>query len=251
MEKTNLKAPENHEDLLKKQKDLLKKQKGIYVILPAYNEEKTIKDVMEELVDLGVNLLVVDDGSTDHTYPVSRGFLEKYPSQVSLYKHPINRGLGGALRTGIEAALQKKASIIVTFDADGQHHSLDIIPLCIPIIKGDADVVIGKRNFKEMPFRKKFGNVVMNIITLIFYGKNVEDSQSGLRAFNRKAASLMELHSRDYGVSSEIVGEVSRHHLQLMEVPITTIYTDYSLSKGTNTKVGLKILAKLIRDVFK
>lgn len=91
----------------------------------------------------------------------------------------------------------------------------------------------------------------MNIITIIFYGKNVEDSQSGLRAFNKKAAESFELHSRDYGVSSEIIGEVRRKHLQMVEVPITTIYTDYSLSKGTNTKVGLKILAKLIKDILK
>ncbi len=226
-------------------------QKGIYVVLPAYNEEKTIKDVMDELIDIGFNLIVVDDGSTDDTYRVSLNFLKKYPSQVSLYRHLINRGLGATLRTGIEAALTHDSNIVVTFDADGQHHSHDILPLCQPLIQDEADVVIGKRNFNEMPFHKKFGNVVMNLITLIFYGKDVDDSQSGLRAFNRKAAGLMELHSRDYGVSSEIIGEVGRKHLRMVEVPITTIYTDYSLSKGTNTRVGLKILARLIRNVFK
>lgn len=231
--------------------DLFQQQKDIYAILPAYNEDKTLDGVMRELIDLGVNLIVVDDGSTDNTYRIARGFVKRYPSQVSLYRHPINRGLGGALRTGIKAALSHHADIIVTFDADGQHHSQDIIPLCRPLVNGEADVVIGKRNFQEMPFRKKFGNVVMNIITLIFYGRDVEDSQSGLRGFSNKAAGLMELHSRDYGISSEIIGEVQRKKLRLVEVPITTIYTDYSLSKGTNTKVGLKILAKLIRNIFK
>jgi len=226
-------------------------KKGIYVVLPAYNEEKTIKDVISELIHLGVNLIVVDDGSIDSTYHATMDLLMNHPSQISLYRHPINRGLGATLRTGIEAAHSHGAFIIVTFDADGQHHSQDILPICQPIIHGEADVVIGKRNFSEMPFRKKFGNMVMNIITLIFYGKDVEDSQSGLRAFNQKAAGLMELHSRDYGVSSEIIGEVRRKNLRLVEVPITTIYTDYSLSKGTNTKVGLKILARLIRNIFK
>jgi glycosyltransferase involved in cell wall biosynthesis len=232
-------------------KNSSEKQKGIYIVLPAYNEEKTINDVMSELIDLGFNLIVVDDGSIDNTYSVSRNFLKKHPSQVSLYRHPINRGLGATLRTGIEAALFHESDIIVTFDADGQHHSQDILPICQPIIQGEADVVIGKRNFKEMPFRKNFGNVVMNIITFIFYGKDVEDSQSGLRALNRKAAELIELHSRDYGVSSEIIGEVRRKDLHMVEVPITTIYTDYSLSKGTNTRVGLKILGRLIRNIFK
>ena len=232
--------------------NLFRKHKnGIYIVMPAYNEEKTIGGVMRELISLGLHLVVVDDGSSDDTYSVVLGFLKLYPSQVSLYHHPLNRGLGAAISTGIEAALTHNSHIIVTFDADGQHHTQDLIPLCLPIIRGEADVVIGKRNFKEMPFRKKFGNIVMNIITFIFYGKDVEDSQSGLRAFNNKAAELMELHSRDYGVSSEIIGEVRRKQLQMVEVPITTIYTDYSLSKGTNTKVGLKILAKLIRDVLK
>ena len=226
-------------------------KEGIYVVLPAYNEEKTIKDVICELIHLGVKLLVVDDGSSDSTYHVTMDLLKKHPSHISLYRHPINRGLGATLRTGIEAAYSHGADIIVTFDADGQHHSQDILPICQPIIQEKADVVIGKRNFSEMPFRKKFGNEVMNMITLIFYGKDVEDSQSGLRAFNQKAAGLMELHSRDYGVSSEIIGEIRRKNLRLVEVPIITIYTDYSLSKGTNTKVGLKILGRLIRNIFK
>lgn len=219
--------------------------------MPAYNEAKIIKTVMGELISLGLNLIVVDDGSTDDTYSIALDFLNKHPNLVSLYRHPLNRGLGAAIFTGIEAALIHKSEIIVTFDADGQHHAQDVIPLCQPIFQDQADVVIGKRNFSEMPFRKKFGNVVMNIITLIFYGKDVEDSQSGLRAFNRKAAGLLELHSRDYGVSSEIIGELQKRHLRLVEVPITTIYTDYSLSKGTNTRVGLKILAKLIRNILK
>ncbi len=224
---------------------------GIYIVMPAYNEEKTIKDVMRELISLDLNIIVVDDGSSDDTSSVVIDFIKQYPNKVNLYRHPLNRGLGAAISTGIEAALTYNSEIIVTFDADGQHHSQDLIPLCQPIIQNQADVVIGIRNFDEMPFRKKFGNVVMNIITLIFYGKDVEDSQSGLRAFNHKAAELLELHSRDYGVSSEIIGEIRRKNLQMAEVPMSTIYTDYSLSKGTNTKVGLKILAKLIRDILK
>jgi glycosyltransferase involved in cell wall biosynthesis len=226
-------------------------QKDIYIVMPAYNEAKTIESVMRELISLGLNLVVIDDGSTDDTYSIAEYILKQHPQQVNLYRHPLNRGLGAAIFTGIEAALTHNSQIIVTFDADGQHHVQDLIPLCQPLFRNQADVVIGKRNFSEMPFRKKFGNVVMNIITLIFYGKNVEDSQSGLRAFNRKSAVLLELHSRDYGVSSEIIGELRRKDLRLVEVPITTIYTDYSMSKGTDTKVGLKILAKLIRNILK
>ena len=106
-------------------------------------------------------------------------------------------------------------------------------------------------NFKEMPASKKFGNTVMNMITRIFYGIHVNDSQSGLRAFNRKAARVLDISSRGYGVSSEIIGEIKKYNLKVEEVEIRTIYTDYSMSKGTNLIVGLKILGKLIINILK
>jgi len=228
-----------------------KHSKDILVVLPAFNEVKTIEKVMNDLLTLDLQLLVVDDGSVDDTYKIVEKLSKRNPEQISVYKHILNRGLGASLRTGIKAALLKKPRVIVTFDADGQHHSQDIYSVSRPIIEGQADVVIGKRDFKEMPFLKSFGNRIMNTITFFFYGHLVEDSQSGFRAFNLKAAALIKLHASGYGVSSEIVGEVFRQDLILEEVPITTIYTDYSLSKGTNSRIGLKILAKLIRDVFK
>jgi len=132
-----------------------------------------------------------------------------------------------------------------------RHNPDDIIPVCKPIMEKRADIVIGTRNFNEMPASKKFGNTVMNIITRIFYGIHVNDSQSGLRAFNRKAAKVLDINSRGYGVSSEIIGEIKKYNLKVEEVEIETIYTDYSMSKGTNLIVGLKILAKLIIGILK
>lgn len=227
-----------------------KHNKDIVMVLPAYNESKTVGKVIEKLLALNLQVVVVDDGSEDDTYKIVKNLLN-HSEQVSLYRHPFNRGVGATLKTGIEAALRKDPKVIVTFDADGQHHSKDIYFVCRPIIEGEADVVIGKRDFNAMPIRKSFGNRIMNIITFVFYGHLVKDSQSGFRAFNRKAALLMELNSTGYGVCSEMVGEVFKHGLILEEIPITTIYSDYSLSKGTDTKIGFKILAKLIRDVFK
>ena len=221
---------------------------NIYVVMPAYNESKTIKNVIEDLKQRNLNMIIIDDGSHDKTYQIAESSVY---NQGSIYRHVINRGLGAALETGIKAALAKNADIIVTFDADGQHNPDDIIPVCKPIIENRADVVIGTRNFNEMPASKKFGNSVMNIITRIFYGIHVNDSQSGLRAFNRKAAQVVDINSRGYGVSSEIIGEIKKYDLKIEEVEIETIYTDYSMSKGTNLIVGLKILAKLIINILK
>jgi UDP-N-acetylglucosamine---dolichyl-phosphate N-acetylglucosaminyltransferase len=222
----------------------------IFVILPAYNEEKTIANVMDDLMEMGFEVLVVDDGSKDNTYNIANNIIQENKHGF-ICKHLLNRGLGAALRTGIEASLMEDPDVIVTFDADGQHDPQDILNVSKPIINGDADVVVGKRNFREMPWSKKFGNQIMNVITLIFYGIKVNDSQSGLRAFNRKAAESIMINARDYGVSSEIVGEVKRHNLRLKEVMIKTIYTEYSMTKGTNLVEGLKILSKLIMNIFK
>lgn len=221
---------------------------NIYVVMPAYNESKTIKNVIEDLKQRNLNMVIIDDGSHDKTYKIAQSSIYNHGS---IYRHVINRGLGAALETGIKAALAKDADIIVTFDADGQHDPDDIIPVCRPIMEKQADVVIGTRNFNDMPASKKFGNTVMNMITRIFYGIHVNDSQSGLRAFNRKAANVLDINSRGYGVSSEIIGEIKKYNLKVEEVEINTIYTDYSMSKGTNLMVGLKILAKLIIDILK
>ena len=240
----------NHQ-ILQKSGDYPKSKKcNIYVVMPAYNEGKTIKKMIEELKKRNLNMVIVDDGSHDETYKIAECEVKNL-RYGSIYRHVINRGLGAALETGIKAALAKGADIIVTFDADGQHDPDDIIPVCKPIMEGKADIVIGTRDFEEMPASKKFGNNVMNIITRIFYGIHVNDSQSGLRAFDRKAAKVLDIYSRGYGVSSEIIGEVKKYDLKLEEVPIKTIYTDYSMSKGTNLTVGLKILAKLIINILK
>ncbi len=151
----------------------------------------------------------------------------------------------------MEACLKHEADIMVTFDADGQHNPDDILPVCQPIIDGRADVVIGVRDFNDMPGVKKISNQLMNLITWLFYGTRVKDSQSGLRAFDKKAAITLDVQSREYGISSEIIREIKRKELKMEEVPIETIYTEYALGKGTNLKVGIKILLRMIRDVLK
>ena len=223
----------------------------IWVIIPAYNEENIIEDVLKELFSRGLKLVIIDDGSTDHTYEITRAILNDNPKKGYLYHHPINRGLGATLKTGIEAGLKENADIMVTFDADGQHNPDDILPVCQPIIDRKADVVIGVRDFNKMPTVKKISNQLMNLITRIFYGAKVKDSQSGLRAFDRKAAIALDIQSREYGISSEIIREIKHKELKMEEVPIETIYTEYALKKGTNLKIGIKILLRMIRDVLK
>ncbi len=212
------------------------------IVIPAYNEEKVIGGVLKQLREHYHDIIVVDDASTDRTAHIARA------AGVRVVSHILNRGLGGSLGTGIQKALNDGADIIVTFDADGQHHVDDIGPLVAPIQMGRADAVIGSRMLqkKGMPFIRRVYNNIGNIITFVLFGIHVSDSQSGLRAFNRHAAGLMKLRSNRMEVSSEIVREIKVHKLRYEEVPIRAIYTDYSLSKGQGLFVGIKTLIKLI-----
>jgi glycosyltransferase involved in cell wall biosynthesis len=214
----------------------------LFVVIPAYNEEGTISQVIKEVRKYTENVIVIDDGSKDRTAQLAK------KQKAIVYCHLINRGLGGALATGIEVALKKKADIILTFDADGQHQAEDIPRLVKPIIESEADIVIGSRFLEKnkIPFNRKIANFIGNIITFILFGLWVSDSQSGLRCFNKKAAKTLKIETSSMEVSSEIIKEIKRHHLRLKEIPVKAIYTDYSLSKGQNFILGMKTMIKLI-----
>ena len=223
----------------------------IFVVVPAYNEENTVYQVIEGIAEEGYNVVLVNDGSKDDTLNLAIESKKKYPNQIFIVSHVINRGLGAALKTGMETAIRKGAKYILTFDADGQHAIEDIAKVVKPLQEGKADACIGARPLKDMPISKSFANFVMNFLTLIFYGRNVRDSQSGLRAFTADAASKINIVSSGYAVSSEFIKEISDKKFRLEEVTITTIYTPETQHKGTDAIVGIKILFKMILDLFR
>ncbi len=219
-----------------------KKRLKTYIVMPAYNEEKSIGKVLKDLKRAGYkNIVVVDDGSKDKTSEIAKR------ENAIVLRHLINRGLGGALGTGIAAALKKDADIIVTFDADGQHAVSDIKKLTEPIKKKQAEIVIGSRlmNSKGMPLIRRIGNWELNFVTYLLFGIFVTDSQSGLRAFSRNAAEKIDIQTNTMEVSSEIIKEIKEKKLKLKEVPIKAIYTEYSLKKGQKFLNGFRIIQKL------
>ncbi|HDZ35379.1 MAG TPA: glycosyltransferase [Thermococcus sp.] len=218
-----------------------------YVIVPAYNEERMIGNVLEGLLRYfrRDEIVVVNDGSRDRTGEVARS------KGVHVLTHLVNRGLGGALGTGITYALRKNARLIITFDADGQHLVSDALRVMKPVAEGKADFAVGSRlkgDTSEMPFVKRFGNFVLDAITAVFAGKYVSDSQSGLRCFSGECASKIRITCDRYAVSSEIIIEAAKNGCRIVEVPIKAIYTEYSMKKGTNVFEGVKIALNLLFD---
>jgi glycosyltransferase involved in cell wall biosynthesis len=215
----------------------------VAVVVPAYNEERTILDVIAGLRGAGFQrILVVDDGSTDDTALLAR------LAGVEVITHVLNRGLGAALGTGIRAALLDGAEVIATCDGDGQHAPADVRRALEPVLHGEADVVLGSRLLGggHMPWQRVLANRIANVCTRALFGIWTTDSQCGLRVFSRKAAERLDLECDGMEVSSEIAGEIARNRLRCAEVPITSIYTTYSLSKGQSLRVGLRTLAKLL-----
>lgn len=236
------------------------------ILIPAYNEEKTLADVIRTLPKklpkiTYKEVVVIDDGSSDRTIKI----IKKH--KLTIISHHLNRGLGAALGTGFEYVKNNNFDCLITFDADGQHNPADIIPVLKPIINKKADIVIGSRLKKPagharhasktlragMPWYRVLGIWGLNIITLIFFWVWTSDSQSGLRAFSKKAITKIQIKSNRMEVSSEFFDEAQRHNLKIIEVPIRSIYTKYSLNKGTGKgqfKHGFKIISKMIYRRF-
>jgi glycosyltransferase involved in cell wall biosynthesis len=192
-------------------------KKGLLVIIPAYNEEHVIASTIAGVLQATANksqVLVIDDGSTDRTSNIAR------QAGAKVLRHPINRGLGGALGTGLFWAKVHDFNWVITFDK--------------------ADVVIGTRTkigWKDIPIDRKLIIMLSNFFTWWIFGIMTSDSTSGLRSFNRRAIELIRIRTDQMEVSNEFFSEVKRHRLRLSEVPIKVIYTDYSRSKGQNSSL--------------
>lgn len=210
-----------------------------WIVMPAYNEERTIGGVIDDLRKEGWrDIIVVDDGSRDMTAEIAR----RKGAEVLI--HPRNMGLGAALRTGLREALKRGGDCAVTFDSDGQHDP-KAVKIMVDSIDG-ADLVIGSRKFLNIPLHKRVGNFGLNLITNIVGGPLV-DSQSGMRAFNRRALEAIEIRSNRYEVSSEIAIDARRKGLRIKEIPVKCYFTAYSKARGTTIMSGLRIFVGLVK----
>lgn len=220
---------------------------NLLIGIPAYNEEPILAKVLNSLprkisAISKISVLVVDDGSSDKTALIA----EKNGALVA--RHLLNRGLGGALKTIFEFALDNQYDFLVTMDADGQHQSSDLKKLIKPVIENKTDVSIGSRWLKKgnAPLLRIIINKFANILTFIMFGIFSSDSQSGLRVFNKKSLSKIKIQTDGMEVSSEILREISKNKLKLIEIPISAIYTDYSQKKGQKLENAPNVILQLI-----
>lgn len=211
----------------------------VWIVMPAYNEELSIGGVLDALHDEGWrNIIVVNDGSRDRTAEIAKG------KGAVVISHPRNMGLGAALRTGLKAALEHGADCAVTFDADGQHDPKSVRRM-VESLDG-ADFVIGVRHFVGIPANKRLGNFILNFVTLMMGGV-LTDSQSGIRALNRRALEAVQIRSNRYEVSSELVVRAKQAGLRIKETPVECFFTPYSRARGTTIASGVKIFISMLK----
>jgi glycosyltransferase involved in cell wall biosynthesis len=225
---------------------------SIAIILPAFNESAVIGSLLDLLPrELTLNnchylvhIIVVNDGSSDDTASVVSKRKDVY-----LINHLLNSGAGAATRTGINFAKELGVSYAVSMDSDGQHAVEDVIKVLKEIADNNADFIIGSRLVEStgMPWYRVVGNKGLSLITYMIFGVFVKDSQSGLRGYNQTALQKIEFHSNQYAFCSEMIWSAHRQKLRIKEVPITAIYTDYSLGKGQTNWGAIQIIRQIIK----
>jgi len=207
------------------------------VIIPAFNEGKTIFEVITKTKPFAKNIVVVDDGSYDNTTT------EAARAGAKVVKHKVNLGKGAALKTGCDYVLKQGAEKIITMDADGQHNPKEI-PSFISALD-QHEIAFGSRKApKSMPAVLKFGNKAITKILQTLYGVTVEDSQCGYRSFKTKVYPQIRWDAADYYVETEMAIRAGKKKLKHTTIPIETIYADKY--KGTTVFDGVGIVVKMI-----
>lgn len=211
--------------------------------IPAYNEEKPIGDVIKKSLNYVDKVIVCDDGSRDLTSTKAK------EANAIVIKHEKNLGKGAALKSLFKYALNVNADVVVTIDGDGQFLPEEIDKIIKPIIENDYDIVIGNRfdDHKEMPSYRKAGNKMLDKITKMAADLPFTDTQSGFRAYSKKAIESISFTIDGFGVDSEILIDASKKGLKIIEEKVTVLYnTGEKTSSKDPISHSVGVMASLI-----
>lgn len=227
------------------------------IVMPAYNAEKTIKNVFEMISPDAMSciseFIIVDDGSTDSTIKIVDELKKKH--NIKLLKHKQNIGYGGAQKTGFKQALKDNADIMVLLHADGQYDPNLIPKLIAPLEKGEADIVQGSRILGGgaldggMPFYKYIGNRFLTLLENLAYGMNLAEYHSGYMLYSKKALTTIpfEKLSNTFHYDGEMLLMAGKKKLKILELPIPTHYADEKSHLNPIT-YGIDVLKIILKN---
>jgi len=215
--------------------------------IPAFNEATHIGNLVKRAKVFCTEVLVCDDGSVDGTGEVAKA------AGATVVLHKTNKGYGSAIKSIFEVAKKKNVDILITMDSDDQHDIKDIPKFIKPIVSHETDIVIGSRflekeNKTQIPTYRKLGIQTITKLTQATSYKNITDSQSGFRSYNRTAISALDLYDDGMSISTEILLKAKEKNLSIQEVPITVSYHEDSSTQNPVTH-GVGIIGSIIRFV--
>lgn len=219
-------------------------------IIPVYNPEPKLRELCWALLDEIGQVLVVDDGSTENVKD-----FDSLPAEVTIVRHPVNRGKGRAIKTGLVWVRENcpDVQVVVFADGDGQHRSEDVKNVAMRAL-GTGRVVLGVRDFSAsgIPFRSRFGNVLTSFLVRRMFRFPIFDTQTGLRAIPARLFDVMlETGGERYEYEMRLFGMLRAHGETLEQVPIETIYIENNrASHFRPIRDSLRVYHGLFGDVF-
>ena len=215
-------------------------------LIPAFNEEETIEEVISRLKKISLKSIVIDDGSTDKTSELAK------KSDAIVIKHTVNMGKGETLNTGFNYILKNMPEVkyIVVIDADMQYSPEEAVIILKPLQDGKADFVIGYRNWSTVPFRHNFGNFVWRSVFNMLFETKLKDTNCGYIGLSRKTLEKIRKIYGGYIIENMMLIEILRYKLRIKQVLVSVNYK-YKRDIFSGLRMGLGVLVFIIVEGLK
>jgi glycosyltransferase involved in cell wall biosynthesis len=220
------------------------------VVIPIYNEQATLRDVVRHVlsVKLDIELLCVDDCSTDGSREILSQLQTEYP-QIRVFFQPVNTGKGAALRLGIQ---QATGDFIIIQDADLEYDPSEYPILLQPLVEGKADVVYGSRFMGGRPHRvlyfwHRVGNWILTLLSNAITNLNLSDMETCYKAFRREVLQSIKLEENRFGFEPEVTVKIAKQHLRVYEVGISYSGRTYAEGKKIGWRDGVRAVWCLVK----
>ncbi|HKK44987.1 MAG TPA: glycosyltransferase family 2 protein [Balneolaceae bacterium] len=220
----------------------------VSIIMPVYNEEKTIGEVLEKLLNLPLDkqIIVVDDASVDKSYDIATGFGD---DRIKVIRKEVNEGKTAAIKTALQ---HTTGEIVVIQDADLEYDPDEIEHLCKPIIEQKADVVYGSRfrirkESRVLYFYHYLGNRFLTFVSNVFTNKNMTDIETCYKAFRHYLIETMPITSSGFGFEVEVTANISKTKARIFETPISYYGRTYEEGKKITFMDGISALLYIFR----
>lgn len=229
------------------------KRVKLSLVIPCYNEEKTLESCIEKVLeiedeDLELELIIVDDCSKDASRSVAARLAERIPGLV-LLQHDVNQGKGAALRTGIR---QATGDFVAIQDADLEYDPMDLKRLLVPLRKGEADVVLGSRFLSHgyhrvLYFWHSLGNRFLTLLSNMLTDLNLTDMETCYKVFRRDVIQQIVIEENRFGFEPEVVAKIAQLRLRIYEMGISYRGRTYAEGKKIGMKDGFRALYCILK----